>query len=187
MVSMQLDSLKSDDSKKILIETYNRIVSMALIHEILYSGKDVTNISIKTYLSDLINNINQMVNFEKKDIKFNKNLEDIQLNVTDCVALGMITNESVSNAIKYAFKNVEKPTIDIDLKYDKRSNLMSYVIKDNGIGINTQFLKNSNKSLGLRLINIFTKQLKGDLDIKNIKGTKISIEFKCRDNEGSNR
>jgi len=187
MVSMQLNSLKSAQSKKILLETYNRIASMALVHEILYTRDNVSYISLKAYLSDLIHNINQMVNFEKVNIQFNKSLEDIQLNVSDCIALGMIANESVSNAIKYAFKNIENPKIDINLKYNKKSKLITFVIQDNGIGIDTAYLKDIDKSLGLRLITIFSKQLKAHLDISNKKGTKISIKFKCRSNADCNR
>jgi two-component sensor histidine kinase/ligand-binding sensor domain-containing protein len=187
MVSMQINSLKSAQSKKILLETYNRIASMALVHEILYTRDNVSYISLKAYLSDLIHNINQMVNFEKIDIQFNKSLEDIQLNVSDCIALGMIANESISNAIKYAFKNMGNPKIDIDLKYNKKSKYITFVILDNGIGIDSEYLKDINKSLGLRLISIFAKQLKARLDIKNKKGTKVSIKFKCRNNEDCNR
>jgi len=187
MVSMQLNSLKSAQSKKILLETYNRIASMALVHEILYTRDSVSCISLKAYLSDLIYNINEMVNFENIDIKFNKSLEDIQLNVSDCIALGMIANESVSNAIKYAFKNAKNPKVDIDLKYNKKSKYITFVIQDNGVGIDTEYLKDINKSLGLRLINIFAKQLKAHLDISNKRGTKILIKFKCENNEDCNR
>jgi len=187
LVSMQIESLKESKSKNILLETYNRISSMALVHEVLYTKQNVSFISLKTYLSDLIHNINEMVNSEQINIQFNKSLEDIKLNVSDCIAMGMIANESISNAIKYAFKNSKHPKIDINLKYDKSTQKITFSIKDNGVGINQKFLENIDESLGLRLITIFSKQLGASLEISNKKGTKILIQFKCRNNEDCNR
>ncbi|MCF6212534.1 MAG: hypothetical protein L3J45_00760 [Flavobacteriaceae bacterium] len=187
LVSMQIASLKESKSKKILLETYNRIASMALVHEVLYTKDNVSYISLRKYLSDLINNLNEMVNLEHIDIQFNTALDDIKLNVSDCIALGMIANESVSNAIKYAFKNNKNPKIDITLKSDKERQEISFIIKDNGVGIASKYLKNTDRSLGVRLITIFAKQLNASIEINNKKGTEILIQFKCRNNEDCNR
>jgi len=186
MVSMQLNSLKSAQSKKILTETYNRISSMALVHESLYTKDNLSYISLKTYLTDLIQNINEMVNTESLKIHFNLTLDDLKMNVSDCIALGMIANESISNAIKYAFKERENPTIDISLKYNAELESIIFMIKDNGKGINSKLLKNTNESLGLRLIAIFAKQLNANLEINNKQGTEILIQFKCKNHEDCN-
>lgn len=183
LVSMQLNSLKSAKSKRILEETYNRINSMALVHEILYNKENVSYISLKTYLSDLVNSISEMMNQDKKKIIIHKSFADINIDVSYCIALGMITNEAISNTMKYAFTNQEKPEISIKLYCEPKTNLITYSIKDNGIGINPKYLNTKNKSLGLRLISIFSKQLKADLEIKNQNGTEILVKFKCSHHE----
>lgn len=183
LVSMQLNSLKSEKSKRILEETYNRINSMALVHEILYNKENVSFISLKTYLSDLVNSISEMMNQEKRQIIIHKSFADINIDVSYCIALGMITNEVISNSMKYAFKDHDHPEIRIKLYCDSKSNLIIYTIKDNGIGINPKFLSTKNKSLGLRLITIFSKQLNAELEIKNDNGTEILVKFKCTHHE----
>ncbi len=179
LVSMQLSALKSEKSKKILIETYNRINAMAMVHEILYNKENVSYISLKTYLSHLISSINEMINHHKTEIVISQSIENINIDISYCIALGMITNEAISNAVKHAFKNQEKPEIKINLYCHPKTNLIVYSIKDNGIGIDSKFLNVENKSLGLRLINIFSKQLNAKLEIKNIEGTEIRIKFRC--------
>lgn len=184
LVSMQLASVKSSKAKIILTDTYNRIASMSLVHEILYSKKNMSFISLKTYLSDLITSINNMINLEKRNIIINNSLKDIDLDVSHCIALGMITNEAISNALKHAFKeNQEDAEITISLSCDSKDKLIVFIIKDNGIGIKEKFLKGKNKSLGLRLIKIFSKQLKASLEIKNNYGTEIIVEFTCKNHE----
>jgi len=184
LVSMQLASVKSSKAKIILTDTYNRIASMSLVHEILYSKKNMSFISLKIYLSDLITSINNMINLEKRNITINNSLQDIDLDVSHCIALGMITNEAISNALKHAFKeDQEDAEITISLSCDSKDRLIVFTIKDNGIGIKEKFLKGKNKSLGLRLIKIFSKQLKASLAIKNNFGTEIIVGFTCENHE----
>lgn len=183
LVSMQLASLSSSKAKIILTDTYNRIASMSLVHEILYSKNNMSYISLKKYLSDLINSINNMINLDKRKIKINKSLVDIDLDVSYCIALGMITNEAISNAIKHAFKDQNDAEISICLDCGTKKGLIVFTIKDNGIGIKDKYLKGKNKSLGLRLIEIFSKQLQATLEIKNNRGTEIIVKFTCKNHE----
>lgn len=183
LVSMQLNALKSEKSKKILIETYNRINAMAMVHEILYNKENVSYISLKAYLLHLINSINEMINNNKIKIVITQSIENINIDVSYCIALGMITNEAISNSVKHAFKNQENPEVKINLYCNSKTKLIVYSIKDNGIGIDPKFLNADNKSLGLRLINIFSKQLNAQLEIKNVEGTEILVKFKCEHHE----
>lgn len=183
LISMQINAIKSASSKKILRETYSRINSMALVHEILYTRDNVSYISLKTYLSELINSINEMVHQKKQNIQINMHLEDIDLDISSCIALGMITNEAISNTLKHAFKNIINPKIDVNLYCSEKSEAIIFSIKDNGKGIYSKFLNKENKSLGLRLIGIFSKQLNATVEINNNQGTEIIIQFKCKNRE----
>jgi len=183
LVSMQLNALKSEKSKKILTETYNRINAMAMVHEILYYKENVSYISLRAYLSNLINSINELMNQDKIKIVITKSIEDINIDISYCIALGMITNEAISNTVKHAFKHQKQPEVKIDLYCDSKTKLIVYSIKDNGIGIDSKYLNTENKSLGLRLITIFSKQLNAQLEIKNEGGTEILVKFRCEHHE----
>jgi two-component sensor histidine kinase len=90
--------------------------------------------------------------------------------------LGMITSEFISNSIKYAFTKDKNPNIKIDLRLLNNSNEYQYTLADNGIGYT---FETTNKSkLGMRLIDIFSRQLKGTYTFENNQGLNYHLTFK---------
>ncbi len=172
LVEMQMNQ-KVDINSNPLLDTYRRITAMVLVHEMLYQQENITGISAINYFKELIQSINEMNLNEDKKIDFNLEIEEIYLNSTKCIALGMITSELISNSVKHAFSGVEFPKIDIELKLD--SSKIIFKMKDNGqIYTNLEELKSN---LGSQLIQIFVEQLEGvfTLDVNN--GFQYTIEF----------
>lgn len=186
IVEMQIMSVKREQSRNVLTDTYRRIKAMSLVHERLHMTDNIAKISANEYLKTLIDSINATVNLAKLPIQFKPRICHLNLNVSDCISLGMITSEAISNSIKYAFKEVSTPIIYIDLFHQIDRSWLTFRISDNGAGIPDQFTTGNENSLGIRLIQIFSAQLKGQLTISNKKGTEITIIFKVRENENSN-
>jgi two-component sensor histidine kinase len=174
MIEMQIDATKSSANKSVLKDTSRRINAMTLVHEMLYNKEVIETISGKAYLLELVQKMDEMVNDSHLQIDFDIHIDDVDLNISDCVSIGMITSELLSNSIKYAFKGVKKPRITIDLKYNAITKTVFYAIADNGIG----FEKDNFTGLGLRLIDIFTRQLNGDYSTKTQNGFCFTFEFK---------
>ena len=87
----------------------------------------------------------------------------------------MITSELVSNSIKYAFKNTSQPCVTIQLKRAGNTGKMEYSVCDNGCGlIQTD---DTREKLGMRLVGIFSRQLKGEYKFENQNGLKYSVKF----------
>lgn len=173
MIQMQISTSKSKNDKSVLNDTFRRINAMTLVHEMLYNKDKLESVSLQKYLTELVEKLNEMVNDSHLPINFKIEIEDLNFNINDCMAIGMISSELLSNAIKYAFEGIEKPEITIDLHLDNNSKNIIYKVKDNGIG----FEDNTNSGLGLRLIDIFTRQLKGTFSRQNDSGSSFTFEF----------
>ncbi len=166
---MIIGMLHLENSKKYIdfLGLINRVKSMSLIHEYLYSNKDLSNIEIENYLEKLINNLK--ISYPKIEIKFKS--ENIPLNFDNALSLGIIINEILTNSIKHNDK--KDLFLEIELKKENLKNI--YVcIKDNGKG----FENTKSKGLGLKLVNQFCKKLingKSEFSFEN--GAKFELRF----------
>lgn len=175
LINMQMNSSHNETEIYSLNDASRRIRSMALVHEMLYNQDEIKGISIKHYITELTQSINDLINSKNLPIKFELQLDDIHFDITQATALGMITSELISNSIKYAFKNTSEPTITIFLQQNSNQNKLIYTVKDNGCGLKETSV-GTNK-LGMRLINIFSRQLKGEYTIINNNGLQYQIIF----------
>jgi two-component sensor histidine kinase len=163
---LDLQNLKSNDEKlsQILLQGQNRIQSMALVHQQLYQSESINDISIKKYLEDLITHISSLNS--NKNIKFNIQTNNIKFKINTAVPLGLITNELITNIYKHAFDVNQIGSVTLEIaQIDKH--YYKLIIKDSGKGFPKDFDINKINSLGLKLVQILTKQLKGKLEIKN--------------------
>lgn len=175
LINMQITSNKITGEVYSLNDTSRRIQAMALVHEMLYNQNDLKGIHIKAYIEELIDSINDLVNNNNLPLSFNIDVDDFVFDAEKSIALGMITSELVANAIKYAFKNNPNPQIFIKLKQISKNGFLEFVVKDNGVGMVEQ--NKDESKLGMRLINIFSRQLKGDYQFKNDLGLMYTITF----------
>lgn len=174
LINLQINSSHSNAEKDSLNDASRRIKSMALVHEMLYNYQETNGIEIRAYLTELLSSLSELVNSKKTNINFNIDCEFSTFNVTSAIALGMITSELVSNSIKHAFSNVSKPQITLELK--KKESGFTLSVKDNGIGIKDINNRNSD-TMGLRLIDIFSRQIKGSYEFRNENGLVFELVF----------
>jgi len=175
IINMQITSNKKTGEVYSLNDTSRRIQAMALVHEMLYNQNDLKGIHIKAYIEELIDSINDLVNNNNLPLRFNIDVDDFVFDAEKSIALGMITSELAANAIKYAFKDNPNPQISIKLKQISKNGFLEFVVKDNGVGMVEQ--NKDESKLGMRLINIFSRQLKGDYQFKNDLGLMYTITF----------
>ena len=109
-------------------------------------------------------------------IRFEFNLEPLELDVTQSVPLGLILNEAITNSIKYAFPDGRNAIIRISLS-PFESNRWLLSISDNGIGIPPHVANRKPGSLGMSLIEGLAEDLDGTFSIENNNGTTIKIFF----------
>ncbi len=177
LINMQMKASSDNSEILSLNEASRRIRAMALVHEMLYKQDESTGVSIKLYLEELVHSLNDIINSESLKISFETNIVNKDLSITSSIALGMISSELISNSIKYAFKNTEHPAIYITLQESNISGECHFILKDNGCGLINN--NSNNGKLGMRLIDIFSRQLKGDYKIYNDQGLIYELKFKA--------
>lgn len=176
LINMQINSSLNKDEVYTLNDASRRIRAMSLVHEMLYNHSELKGVLIHQYLSELLETILELVNSDKIQIEFDLKVDEMIFDTSKSIALGMITSELVSNAIKYAFKDTDSPKISISLKYNVSDGNTVFILKDNGIGLIGE--TDTEKKLGMRLIGIFSRQLKGDFKFENENGLKYTLIFK---------
>ena len=115
-------------------DSQNRVLSLALIHDMLYKSKDRARIDFAGYIRSLIGYLFRSYN--QKDIKLNIDA-DIFLDVNTGIPSGLIINELVANSLKYAFPEGKKGEIQVGL-YNKEGDF-TLIVSDNGIGFPEDF------------------------------------------------
>jgi two-component sensor histidine kinase len=174
LFDLQLMYDKDPRLKELLTNSKNRIKSMSLIHESLYHQSNVSKINLRTYIKDLVNEIAKTQS-SKALVNFHFDLEEVHLDLSQSIPCGLIINEVIGNCYKHAFKNLASPAISITLKKNEKITL---TLKDNGSGIDLANSEDIN-SLGMTLIDAFTRQLEGEFSYRTEDGTEFSLIFDC--------
>jgi two-component sensor histidine kinase/ABC-type amino acid transport substrate-binding protein len=174
MLRLQSEVSRSKVSKRSLSEAVERIKTIALMHDKMYKTPDVTNITIKDYLTELVDDI--LMNYQFKDrVNFIVHCDEIEFNLNNIVPLGLIVNELVTNSVKYAFSAQENPEIHLSL-HKKNQDFAQFDYWDNGTWVENL----DSDNFGTYLMEIFTEQLEGKMELFKAPGkTHYVFEFKC--------
>jgi len=175
---LRIQSNETNDEVAIeaLKEGQARVQSMSLIHQSLYQKDNLTGIRMKDYMEKLTSNLVNTYTLTKDRVSVSCDIDDINLDVETVVPLGLIINELISNALKYAFPNDRKGEIKVVLK-EQAENLLLSVI-DNGVGINNATGDNQGTSFGYGLIEAFCNKLDAEMNINTNNGTNVNIKIR---------
>lgn len=175
LLDLQSLSIKDQQASGAVKEGKLRVQSMALIHQNLYSEGNIKGILMEDYIKKLVENLFHSYNIQAHKIKLTTDIDHLNLDVDTVIPLGLILNELISNALKYAFNEKENGEIFVALKESQKQ--LRLQVKDNGCGFppNLQALKR--ESFGYNLINAFAQKLKAKLDIYNDNGACIAMSI----------
>lgn len=174
LLSMQSRGIDDDNTRELLLSSKHRVISMALIHEMLYAYDDISKIQYQEYTEQLASQLVRSVKGADNNISLDIRMSDIKLGVNIAVPLGLLINEFITNTLKHGILGEEYGQITITLEKDKEDNFLLQ-LKDTGIGFSDAILSGKPNSLGLRLINNLVRQLRGQL-IKEY--SEIGVHFK---------
>lgn len=175
LLELETNEIKDQRIHQLLEKGKNRIKSMSLIHQKLYSNK-TDLIQFDEFINSLIKELSFLYKYDN-DLKVTLNIKEISFDVDTAIPLALILNEIITNSFKYAFKNQQKNKLFISLKKASKENY-ELIIKDNGLGLEENFNIKEAKSSGLKLVERLVKQLQGNLTITNESGAKFRILFK---------
>lgn len=180
MVSMlRMQARNIDDTKVIeaLVNSENRLQSMAILHEKLYKSTDISHISLKEYLDELMQILQQQHHSLVPNFRYTVTDNAVlTTNLDTAIPLGMIVNELVTNAFKYAFATIKNAEIAISLNA-LNNGQYQMTVTDNGPGLPNGALLDSHQSMGLKLVHLFAEQLDGAFNYSKANGFVISFKL----------
>ncbi len=173
-----------DDEKAIsgLEEIQNRVSTMSVIHETLYQNTDVSSIGFPSYLTRIAGNIIQGYQ-SSTHVTLETDLEDLQAPLDQAIPCGLILNEWVSNAMKYAFEGRESGVISVGLRSNPvegnpEEEEIQIEVRDDGVGLPDGFDWSGRDSLGLYLVQALSEQLDAELLAESDGGTRFLVSFR---------
>lgn len=176
ILSLQNTYVTDKGTKDILKESINRIKSMSVIHETLYKSKNFASLNFSDYILGLTEDIIRTYKSDSNlELNIIADLSDLKLDLRQAIPCGLIVNEIITNAVKYAFKGSTKG--EIYLKIKKEGGNVFFEIGDNGCGLPLELNVKETNSLGLQLVQTLVEQLDGTLDIDNENGVLFKIVF----------
>jgi two-component sensor histidine kinase len=177
LLDLQISVADHPAVEKSLSNSKSRINSMTLIHEKLYQTQKYQTVRLDHYLKDLVTTIHQTYNNESQNVRLEFDLDEVSFSVDKTVVCGLLVNELVVNAFKYAFANNDEGVLSISLKKD--GNNIQLKISDDGPGLPGEFGKIQGEGLGTILIQNFADQLEADMQVhSDDNGTSFSFTFK---------
>ena len=178
LLSLQSRSIEDEDMKNLIKSSQNRVISMAMVHEMLYMREDLSKIEYSSYVKELSNYLLRSVRGMDTKVNMKIDVPKIELGIDTAIPLGLLINETITNALKYGIRNEEEGEIHIAITKEEDDGFVLN-IGDNGIGFPDKINFKESKSLGLKLIYNLVRQLKGSIvrDTEK-KGTNYIIKFR---------
>ncbi len=177
LLSLQSEHIEDKQTLEMFQKSQDRIKSIALIHEKLYSeSEDLTRINFASYVHDLATKLFSSYEISLDIIKLNIDVIDILLDITLAIPCGLIINELVSNSLKHAFPDNREGEINIMLR-KSNENEFTLILGDNGVGLPLDIDFPNIETLGLQLVFALVKQLEGTMELDRSDGTVFKIQF----------
>jgi PAS domain S-box-containing protein len=179
LLSLQADSAKEANVGAAFRDTLNRVRSMQVLYDKLYRHDNSRYIFVREYFDDLLSYIKSAL-CPESNITVELRVADVLLDTDDLFPLGIIANELITNALKYAFPLGRSGTIRLDFRAATASECVLEVA-DDGIGLPEKIKIGRSPGLGLVLIEALTEQLHGSAKIVRGVGTDFTIQFPIKE------
>ncbi len=174
LLRIQARRIKSQKAKKAFYDSISRILSIAVVHEVL-SREGMDLVDIKNVINKMVDISTNMINPDKK-VEICTRCKPLMLTSRQATSLALIVNELIHNALEHAFVGKDGGRIQIEINRD--FNDVRLIVSDNGIGLSKDFNLEKSKHLGLSIIKTLVEEdLKGFIKISNDNGTRVEVRF----------
>jgi PAS domain S-box-containing protein len=181
---LNLQALHTDDApaREVLNESKNRVFTMAMIHEQLFQSESLAEINLREYIERLVANLFTSYGTSEFAIRSVLHVEEAALDINHIIPCALIINELISNALKHAFPRGRladgEKEISLELRRDPIDTYQHVLrVSDNGIGLPPGFDVSASRSLGMHLVDILVRQLRGSLHAETGSGTVFTVRF----------
>jgi len=175
LLRLQADTFDDQALAGALRESQHRVESMAFIHEQLYESGNLREVDLSKHARLLLSNLFLAYGVDASRISGKVSMEPLVLGVDQAIPSGLILNELVSNALKHAFPRGLCGSIAVEGSVAEKRVLIA--VHDDGVGLPENFRPEQSRSLGLRIVQILARQLKGTFDFERTNGSTFRVCF----------
>ena len=179
LLNLQVGSLTDPSVLNALRESRNRIRSIALVHETLYQSSNLGTINLSQYVDALCGNLFRSYGNDMSQIQLQLDVSQTSLDLERAIPFGLVINELVSNALKYAFPAGRAGKVQVTF-HTESAGQYTLRVADDGIGLPAGLDLTQLKSLGLQLVQDLIQQLSGTLTIAQGHNTEFCVSFPIR-------
>lgn len=154
--SLQARNINDSDALEAVKSGENRVNAMAIIHQKLYRKSESRSVNLKEYLTSLVEELADTYGYDLSTHNIKVNIADLEMDVDRVIPLGLIVNEVVSNAFKYAFPVTANPSLTVEVV--RNGNNLLLRVADNGKGFDRD--QPAGTSMGLDIITTLSRQLR---------------------------
>ena len=177
LISMNMDRIADERDSRIFLEAVGRINSISAIYEQLNSTGSLDRIDLDAYVRDLVGMLAETYTVDPEKIRFTRNIESMDLPLKVAAPLGLILNELITNAIKYAYPGNADGEVRISV--ERSGGIATLRVTDDGPGLPQDFRPERADSLGLRIAFMLAEQIGGRLIFEEGGGTNAAVTFKA--------
>lgn len=178
ILSLQSNYIQDEKFLQIFQESQSRIKSIALIHELLYEKGHLAQIDFGAYLHDLVNNIFRTIGGDPGRISYVVEADSAMMELSAAIHCGLIVNELVTNAIKYAFPGDRHGEIRVELRNQADSEMCTLSVADNGVGLPAEFDLKAATTMGLQLVDTLLSQIGATVSVERENGARFTLQFR---------
>jgi PAS domain S-box-containing protein len=178
LLSLQAEYLTDESMLRIMRESQGRVKSMALVHEKLYQSHNLAEIDFGDYVRVLVMQLFRSYGIPQDTVQMAVTADPVALGVDRAIPCGIIVNELVTNALKYAFPDRRKGKVEVELRSIPPGTIR-LTIRDDGVGLPPDIEFHKADSLGLTLVHMLTDQVQGELTIpRTLVGAEFVLTFR---------
>jgi PAS domain S-box-containing protein len=177
LLNLELDALRDEEDKAVFRAAIGRIDSISSVYERLYLSADLATVDVRAYVEYLVDAIFRTTAISGEYLRVTTKLIDLQLDAAHAVPVGLILNEMMTNALKYAYPPRTKGEIHVSL--EESGGIVSLCVADDGVGLPGAIDAKTSTSTGMMIMAMLAEQLRGELRIESANGTKASISFRA--------
>jgi two-component sensor histidine kinase/ActR/RegA family two-component response regulator len=179
LLELQSQSLNDDQSLRYFRESQNRIKTMALVHERLYASADLASINVHEYLENLTSHLVSSYLEDPQLLILEVDVGEFTMGIEEAIPCGLIVNELVSNSLKHAFPMRRGGSIAVTC-HPAGEDMVLLGVSDNGVGFPDGLDFTCSETLGLQIVNLLTRQLRGTIELRNDGGASFTIRFPAK-------
>lgn len=175
LLSLQSSHIENPEVLGAVANSRSRVQSMALIHQKLYQGENLAAVEMKDFLQTLGESLVDSHGIDSGKVVIEYPMDKVEMDVDDAIPIGLIANELITNAFKYAFPDNRDGKVKVSLvKHDEKN--FSFKVSDNGIG-QKENTKIEKPGFGSQLVRLLVQQIGGELNTKRQNGFNAEINF----------